>query len=57
LFDGSQTLFINANEEKQIIDAVQLAKSNGIKKNGNCWWIPAYIAELLQKKKTIYRTF
>jgi hypothetical protein len=32
LFDGSQTLFINANEEKQIIDAVQLAKSNGIKK-------------------------
>jgi imidazolonepropionase-like amidohydrolase len=32
IFDGSQTLFINANEEKQIIDAVQLAKSNGIKK-------------------------
>jgi hypothetical protein len=29
IFDGSQTLFINANEEK--IDAVQLAKSNGIK--------------------------
>jgi hypothetical protein len=32
LFDGSQTLFINANEEKQIIDAVQFAKENGIKK-------------------------
>jgi len=32
LFDGSQTLFINANEEKQIIDAVQLCKENGIKK-------------------------
>jgi hypothetical protein len=31
LFDGSQTLFINANEEKQIIDAVQFAE-NGIKK-------------------------
>jgi hypothetical protein len=31
IFDGSQTLFINANEEKNI-DAVQLAKSNGIKK-------------------------
>jgi imidazolonepropionase-like amidohydrolase len=32
LFDGSQTLYIHANEEKQIIDAVQLAKANGIKK-------------------------
>jgi len=32
LFDGTQTLFIHANEEKQIIDAVQLAKENGIKK-------------------------
>lgn len=32
LFDGSQTLFINANEEKQIIDALQLCKENGIKK-------------------------
>jgi imidazolonepropionase-like amidohydrolase len=32
LFEGSQTLFIHANEEKQIIDAVQLAKSTGIKK-------------------------
>jgi imidazolonepropionase-like amidohydrolase len=32
LFEGTQTLFINANEEKQIIDAVQLCKENGIKK-------------------------
>jgi imidazolonepropionase-like amidohydrolase len=32
LFDGSQTLYIHANEEKQIIDALQLAKVNGIKK-------------------------
>ena len=32
LFDGSQTLFVNANEEKQIVDAVQMCKENGIKK-------------------------
>jgi hypothetical protein len=32
LFDGSQTLFIHSNKEKQIIDAVQFAKDNGIKK-------------------------
>ena len=32
IFDGTQTLFVHANEEKQIIDAVQLAKRFGIKK-------------------------
>lgn len=32
LFDGNQTLFIHANEEKQIIDAVHMAKENGIQK-------------------------
>lgn len=32
LFDGTQTLFIHANEKKQIIDAVNLAKENGVKK-------------------------
>jgi imidazolonepropionase-like amidohydrolase len=32
LFDGSQTLFIHANEELQIIDAIKLAKESGIKK-------------------------
>lgn len=32
LFSGEQTLFIHANEEKQMIDAIQLAKSNGINK-------------------------
>ncbi|WP_310557110.1 amidohydrolase family protein [Flavobacterium sp.] len=32
LFDGTQTLFIHANEEKQIIDAVQLSVQKGIKK-------------------------
>ncbi|GAA4769946.1 MULTISPECIES: amidohydrolase family protein [Flavobacterium] len=32
LFDGSQILYINANEEKQIIDAIRVGKDNGIKK-------------------------
>lgn len=32
LFDGSQTLYIHANEEKQIVDAVKQAKSFGIYK-------------------------
>jgi imidazolonepropionase-like amidohydrolase len=50
LFDGSQTLFVNANEEKQIIDAVQFAKQNGIKKMVIVGGYEAYkTAELLQK--------
>lgn len=50
LFDGSQTLFIHADEEKQIIDAVQLAKSNAIKKMVIVGGYEAYkTAELLQK--------
>lgn len=50
LFDGSQTLFINANEEKQIIDAVQFTKENGIKKMIIVGGYEAYkTAELLQK--------
>jgi len=32
LFNGTQTLFIHANEEKQIRDAIQMAKANGISK-------------------------
>jgi hypothetical protein len=32
LFDGTQTLFVHADIEKQIIDAIQQAKENGIKK-------------------------
>ena len=32
LFSGEQTLYIHANEEKQMIDAIQLAQSNGINK-------------------------
>lgn len=50
LFDGNQTLFIHANEEKQIIDAVQFAKENGIKKMVIVGGYEAYkTAELLQK--------
>jgi 6-phosphofructokinase len=55
LFDGSQTLFINANEEKQIIDAVQFAKENGIKKMVIVGGYEAYkTAELLQKNNIVY---
>ena len=32
LFEGKQTLFINATEEKQMLDAIQLAKDLGISK-------------------------
>ncbi|MFQ3174780.1 MAG: imidazolonepropionase-like amidohydrolase [Flavobacterium sp.] len=32
LFDGTQTLFIHANDELQIIDAIKLASESGIKK-------------------------
>ena len=50
LYDGSQTLFVHANEEKQIIDAVQFAKENGIKKMVIVGGYEAYkAAELLQK--------
>ena len=50
LFDGNQTLFIHANEEKQITDAVQLAKENGIKKMVIVGGYEAYkTAALLQK--------
>lgn len=50
LLDGNQTLFIHANEEKQIIDAVQFAKENGVKKMVIVGGYEAYkTAELLQK--------
>jgi imidazolonepropionase-like amidohydrolase len=32
LFEGKQTLFVNANGEKQIIDAITIFKENGIQK-------------------------
>lgn len=50
LFDGSQTLFIHSNKEKQIIDAVQFAKDNGIKKMVIVGGFEAYkSADFLQK--------
>jgi imidazolonepropionase-like amidohydrolase len=50
LFDGNQTLFIHADEEKQIIDAIQLAKENGIKKIVIVGGFEAYkITPILQK--------
>lgn len=50
LFDGNQTLFIHANEEKQIIDAVQMAKENGIQKIVIVGGYEAYkTADLLQQ--------
>ncbi|MBP2281777.1 imidazolonepropionase-like amidohydrolase [Flavobacterium sp. CG_23.5] len=50
LFDGTETLYIHANEEKQIIDAVQLAKENGVKRMVIVGGYEAYkTAALLQK--------
>ncbi len=50
LFDGNQTLFIHADEEKQIIDAIQLAKEYGIKKIVIVGGFEAYkTASILQK--------
>jgi imidazolonepropionase-like amidohydrolase len=50
LFDGTQTLFIHADGEKQIIDAIQLTRDNGIKKVVLVGGYEAYkIADLLQK--------
>lgn len=50
LFDGTQTLFIHANEEKQIIDAVQLSLNKGIKKIVIVGGYEAYkTTDLLQK--------
>lgn len=50
VFDGSQTLFITANEEKQIIDAIQMTKSIGIQKVVIVGGYQAYkVTDLLQK--------
>lgn len=50
LFDGTQTLFIHADENKQIIDAIQFAKENKIKKMVIVGGYEAYkSAEMLQK--------
>lgn len=50
LFDGTQTLFIHANEEKQIIDAIELSKEYGIQKMVIVGGFEAYkISDLLLK--------
>lgn len=50
VFDGKQTLFIHANQEKQIIDAVNFCKTNGVKKVVIVGGFEAYkTPDLLQK--------
>lgn len=50
IFNGTQTLFIHANEEKQIIDAVNFGKVNGVKKIVIVGGYKAYkTVDLLQK--------
>jgi len=50
LFDGTQTLFIHADEEKQIRDGIQVALSNGISKIVIVGGYDAYkTTDLLQK--------
>lgn len=53
LFDGSQILFIHADEEKQITDAIQLAQSNGIKRIVIVGGFEAYKTADLLKKNNI----
>ncbi|MDI1255343.1 MAG: amidohydrolase family protein [Flavobacterium sp.] len=50
LFDGSEVLYIHANEEKQIVDAIALYKETGIKKMVVVGGFEAYkTADLLQQ--------
>lgn len=50
LFDGTQTLFIHANNELQIVDAVNLALESGIKKIVIVGGFEAYkVADMLKK--------
>jgi imidazolonepropionase-like amidohydrolase len=50
LFDGTQTLYIHADEEKQIVDAIELAANHQIKKIVIVGGFEAYkSAEVLQK--------
>lgn len=52
LFEGTQTLFIHANEEKQITDGIQLALDYGIQKIVVVGGFEAYkVAPLLQQHK------
>lgn len=50
LFDGSQTLFIHADNELQIVDAINLAKSNGVTKIVIVGGFEAYkVADILKE--------
>jgi imidazolonepropionase-like amidohydrolase len=52
LFDATQTLYIKADDQKQIIDAVQLAKENGINKVVIVGGFEAYkVVDLLKKNQ------
>nr|WP_315150496.1 amidohydrolase family protein [uncultured Flavobacterium sp.] len=52
LFDNTQTLFISANEQKQIIDAIQLSQEIGIKKVVIVGGFEAYkVVDLLKKNQ------
>lgn len=52
LFDGTQTLFVHADSEKQIIDAIQQAHENGINKMVIVGGFEAYkTADLLLKNQ------
>lgn len=53
LFDGSQTLFIHCDSEKQIIDAIQFVKDNGIKKMVIVGGFEAYKSADLLKKNNV----
>ena len=52
LFDGTEALYVNANNEKQIVDAVAFSKKNGISKVVIVGGYEAYkVAELLNENK------
>lgn len=53
LFNGTQTLFIHADENKQIIDAIEFAKENGVKKMVIVGGFEAYKSAELLKKNNI----
>ena len=53
LFDGTQTLYIHADEEKQIVDAIQLAANHQIKKIVIVGGFEAYKAADVLKKYTV----
>lgn len=53
IFDGTQTLYIHADEEKQIVDAIQLAATHQIKKIVIIGGFEAYKAADVLKKYNV----